>query len=154
MARDIADLVSGIVYEPTQTTDSGIALTASSVYTVDDPGRVDFGGDEMESATLRPVETERRESGDDYGWWNLEAGQYLVEFNESLDETARFEETAPAGEVAPPEFLLQTRTPVRVRGAFHPTLHVTSLDPVPFVVGGDGIRLKENARVSRLTILS
>ena len=49
-------------------------------------------------------------------------------------------------------FVLQTRDELRARGAFHPTLHVRSLDAVPLAVGGDGLELKENARVSTLLV--
>jgi hypothetical protein len=39
---------------------------------------------------------------------------------------------------------------VRARGAFHPTVTVETLGLMPLWVGGKGIRLKENARVSTL----
>lgn len=98
-----------------------------------EPGRVVFGGGELEPAELDPVATELREPGDDYGWWNLEVGQYLIGYNESIDVDGDR------------SFVVQTRDEVRVRGGFHPTLHVTELRRVPFAVGGAGIRLKENA---------
>jgi deoxycytidine triphosphate deaminase len=113
-------------------------LTAAGVRRVVEPGRVDFGGGELEAAEVEPVETERRDPEDDYGWWHLEDGQYLLEYNESL--------SAPE-DVA---LVVQTRQALRGRGAFHPTLYVDSLDPVPLSVGGAGLRLKENARVSTL----
>jgi hypothetical protein len=47
-------------------------------------------------------------------------------------------------------FTLQTRDELLARGTFHPTLWVTSLPQVPLSVGGAGIELKENARVSTL----
>jgi len=47
-------------------------------------------------------------------------------------------------------FTLQTRDELLVRGAFHPTLHVRAVPRVPLSVGGDGLKLKENARVSTL----
>lgn len=138
MADDITDYVTGLIHEPTQTDGPGLDVTASTIYSITEPGRVDFGGGELVSANLRPVETERRNPEDEYGWWNLEAGQYLLEYNERLD--GKLEET----------LVLQTRDAVRARGAFHPTLFVTSLEPVPLAVGDGGIRLKENARVSTL----
>ena len=49
-------------------------------------------------------------------------------------------------------FVLQTRDELRARGAFHPTLHVRSLETVPLAVGGAGLELKENARVSTLLV--
>ena len=46
--------------------------------------------------------------------------------------------------------MLQPHESVLTRGAAHPTLHVRSLGTVPLSVGGAGLRLKENARVSTL----
>ena len=135
---DLTEYVDDLVHEPTQTEDRGLDLTVADVARVAGPGRVDFGGGELEAADLESIETERRNPDDDYGWWTLEAGQYLLEYNESL---------AAPEDVSP---VLQTREAVRARGAFHPTLHVESLDAVPLSVGGAGIRLKENARVSTL----
>lgn len=136
MSQSLVDAVAGIVHEPTQTEGRGVDLTLAAVYEVTEPGRVDFGGGELEDAGVDRLETERRNADDTYGWWNLEAGRYLVEYNESLD---------PGPDQS---FVVQTRREIRVRGAFHPTLHVSALSPVPLVVGGAGIRLKENARVS------
>lgn len=138
MAEPLIDHVDGIVHEPTQTQGRGVSLTLAAVFQVVDPGRVDFGGDELVEANLEPVETQFREPEDDYAWWNLDRGQYLIAHNESLAGTGDR------------EFILQTREAVRSRGAFHPTLRVTDLDLVPLSVGGAGIRLKENARISTL----
>ena len=138
MSRALHEVIDGIVHEPTQTEGRGVDLTLADVYAVAAPGRVDFGGGELEAAELEPVETSLRNPDDDYEWWNLEVSQYLLAYNESLD--------TPTDR----EFVLQTRDEVLARGAFHPTLHLTELQRVPFVVGGGGIRLKENARVSTL----
>jgi hypothetical protein len=135
---DLAAFVDDLVHEQTQTEGTGLALTVAGVSRVVGPGRVDFGGGELEAADLEPVETELRDLDDDYGWWNLEEGGYLLEYNETL---------SPPDEGA---LVLQPRDELRARGASHPTLYVESLDSVPLSVGGAGIRLKENARVSTL----
>ena len=134
---DLTAFVDGIVHEPTQTEGAGFDLTVANVSEVIAPGRVDFGGGELEPAETAPHDSEKRDPDDDYEWWHLEAGQYLVEYNERI---ARDDLT----------FTLQTRAELLARGAFHPTLHVTDLPRVPLSVGGAGIRLKENARVSTL----
>ena len=132
---DLRDAVDGIVHEPTQVRDDGgVDLTVTEIHEVDRPGRVDFGGGELDSATLESHPRVRRNEDDDYGWWHLDAGTYLLAYNESL-----------AGEA-----LLQPRTEVVERGGSHPTLRVTELPTVPLTVGGAGLRLKENARVSTL----
>jgi len=135
---DVTPFVDDLVHAPTQTEGRGVDLTVASVHRVTDPGRVDFGGGELEAADLDPVDTERRDPNDEYGWWSLDAGRYLLRYNESLS--------------APEDlsFVLQTRDELRARGAFHPTLHVRSLEAVPLAVGGAGLELKENARVSTL----
>ncbi|PSP85882.1 dCTP deaminase [Halobacteriales archaeon QH_8_68_33] len=133
---DLTAFVDGIVHEPTQTEGRGLDLTVTEVYEVTDPGRVDFGGGELEAADLAPHDRQYRNEDDDYQWWHLDAGQYLLEYNESL--------SLPGDTVA----VVQTRDAVRARGAFHPTLRVSELDHVPLSVGGAGLRLKENARVS------
>ena len=127
--------IDGLVHEPTQTEGDGLDLTVAEVHEVTGPGRVDFGGGELEAAAVEPCEREKRDPDDEYGWWSLDAGTYLVEYNESV-----------AGDDL--RFTVQTRDALLERGAFHPTLRVTALPRVPLSVGGAGIRLKENARVS------
>ena len=126
--------IENIVHEDTQSTEEGFDLTVSNIYMGESAGRVDFGGGELEDAELAPVETEKRNEDDDYGWWNLDAGTYVVEHNESLsvDEPVT----------------VRTRTALLESGAYHPTVNVTELPLLPLTVGGDGLRVKENARIS------
>jgi len=133
---DLTAFVDGIVHEPTQTEGRGVDVTVTEVYEVTGPGRVDFGGGELEPADFEPHDRQYRNEGDDYEWWHLDAGQYLLEYNESL--------ALPAELVA----TVQTRDAVRARGAFHPTVRVRDLGRIPLSVGGAGLRLKQNARVS------
>lgn len=132
----LAAVVDGLLHAETQVSDRGVDLTVAAVYDHAGPGRVDFGGGELEPAETSPIETQRRHAEDDYGWWHLDPGGYLIEYNETLSSTGPFR--------------LQTRSAVLERGAFHPTLTVDSLGQVPLFVGRGGIRLKENARVSTL----
>jgi len=134
---EFAQFLSGIVHEPTQAEGPGFDLTVAEVYEVTGPGRVDFGGGELEPAEINPHPSGKRDPDDDYEWWHLDAGGYLLEYNESVtSEDVRF--------------TVQTRDELLARGASHPTLHVTELPRVPLSVGGAGLRLKENARVSTL----
>jgi hypothetical protein len=134
---DYTQFLSGIVHEPTQTEGRGLDLTVAEIHEVTGPGRVDFGGGELEPAETDPHPGQKRNEGDDYEWWHLDAGQYLLEYNESIE-----------GEDM--QFTLQTHQELLARGAFHPTLQVTELPRVPLSVGGEGIRIKANARVSTL----
>ncbi|GAA0664026.1 dCTP deaminase [Natronoarchaeum mannanilyticum] len=133
---ELATRAEGIVHEETQRTDAGLDLTVAEIYEVAAPGRVDFGGGELADADLDPHERTWRNEDDDYQWWHLDAGQYMLEYNESLTGEGRIP--------------LQIRDAVRERGASHPTLHVAELPRVPLSVGGAGLKIKENARVSTL----
>jgi hypothetical protein len=140
MEADPAQFVEGIVHEPTQTESGGLDLTVADVHEVTDPGRVDFGGGELEPAGTEPHPSGKREPDDEYEWWHLAAGQYLLEYNESVAASAP----------ADLRLVVQTRDEVRARGGAHPTLRLGELDRVPLSVGGAGLRLKENARVSTI----
>lgn len=128
--------VENIVHEETQSTDEGFDLTVAAVHEIVEPGRVDFGGGELEAAETTPHESAKRDPDDDYEWWTLREGQYLVEYNESLTGEATV--------------TIQPRTELLERGVSHPTLHVEELPRVPIAVGGAGIKIKENARVSTI----
>lgn len=134
---EYATFLDGIVHEPTQSEGRGFDLTVAEVYEVAEPGRVDFGGGELEAADLAAHDSEKRNPEDDYEWWHLDSGTYLLEYNESI----------AASDMA---FTIQTRRELLGRGASHPTLHVTDLTRVPLTVGGSGVRIKENARVSTI----
>lgn len=131
-----SDCVTDMIHEPTQTDGVGVDLTVAGVAEVIAPGRIDFGGGELEPATTVAHTTAKRNPDDDYEWWTLGAGQYLIEFNESLTGEATV--------------TVQPRTELLERGATHPTLHVDELPRVPLSVGGAGLKLKENARVSTI----
>ena len=134
--HDIIDRLDGIVHEETQVHEYGVDLTADEIYDVIGPGRIDFGGGELEDAQLEPVETSLRDPEDDYEWWNLPPGTYLLDHNEELEPGA--------------PLMLQSRRELRTRGAYHPSVSTTQLDLVPLTVADGGIKIKENARVSTL----
>jgi len=133
---EFTEFVTDIVHEPSQSHDGGFDLTVAEVYEVIESGRVDFGGGELEAAGAAPHRSAERNPDDDYEWWTLGAGQYLVEYNESLTGDATV--------------TLQTRRELLERGVSHPTIHVESLPQVPLSVGGTGVKIKQNARVSTI----
>jgi hypothetical protein len=138
MTEDVLSCLDGLLHEETQVHDGGVDLTVATVERITAPGRVDFGGGELEPAEREPVEQYWRNPDDDYQWWDLDRGQYLLTLNESLTD----------GPVR-----IQPRTALLERGATHPTLRVSSLPCLPLTVGDGGIHLKENARVSTVTSL-
>jgi len=133
---ELTTLVDGLLHEETQVTDRGLDLTVAEVLRVETPGRVDFGGDELERANFSAHGKVWRDDEDDYQWWHLAGGQYLVEYNETL--------------AADRPLTVQTRDAVYERGAFHPTLQLAELGRMPLSVAPGGIRLKENARISTI----
>ncbi len=137
----LADAVDNLVYEPVQVDDRGIDLTVSAVYEVAAPGRIDFGGDELADADLEPVPTELEHPHDEFGWWHLEGGQYVIQHNEFLTDLAE-------------PVQLQPRNELLARGGSHPSMQVRDHLPlIPLTVADGGLRIKENARVSTLVPL-
>ena len=134
--HDLVTRVDGLLHEETQVHEHGVDLTVDEVFVVDEAGRVDFGGGELEPARTSAHETRKRHPDDDYGWWHLDGGTYLIAYNGSLSTERPLH--------------LQTREAVLERGASHPTRVVTSLPRLPLSVSDGGLYLKENARVSTL----
>lgn len=132
---DPSDFIDGIVHEPTQVHADRVDLTVDAVVALDGRGCIDFGGDEHAPADATLLDPERRDPDDDYGWWELSAGTYLLEYNESLREGP---------------FMLQPHPRLLVLGATHPTMSVSELSRVPLQVPDEGAAIKENARVSTL----
>jgi len=135
--QEVLDRVENLVHPETQVREHGIDLTVGAIHEVAGQGRIDFGGDELEEADLEPHDLTRRNPDDEYQWWHLDAGTYVLQYNELVtgDEHARL--------------LLQPRNKLMARGASHPTVTVGAHLPlVPLTVGGAGIEIKENARVS------
>ncbi|MDY6780921.1 MAG: dCTP deaminase [Halobacteria archaeon] len=141
---DVTEYVTDVLHEETQVHEGGVDLSLGEVYVVDEPGRVDFGGGELEDPELEEHPTRKRNPDDDYAWWNLESGTYLMEYNEGL-------------EPGDADLRLQTRRELLERGASHPSLVLRpeTYDGLPrmcFTVSEGGIRIKENARVSTVSL--
>lgn len=139
-----AGLVAGLVHLDTQRAGSGLDLTVDRVARLSAPGALDFGGSEFAAAGAETLPPERAAPGDDYGWWELEPGTYLAAYNEAPDLT-----DGQAG-------LITALPRLQRAGASHPAFvadgdggELTTL----LEVGDAGCRLKENARISRLTVL-
>lgn len=136
--------MQGIVHLDTQRAAAGLDLTAAALFRLTGPGSLDFGGSELEAAPREEVAPRRRSEEDDYGWWELEGGAYIVRYNESLAL-----DDGQVGLVFPLERLVSA-------GAHHPTFLVDgSREPLEtlLMVGHAGCHLKENCRISRLVVL-
>ncbi len=144
-ADSIAEHLDGLVHLDTQQAPNGIDLTVDSIARPTGPGQLDFGGSEFASMPREPLSPVLDDPDDDYGWWTLEEGTYIVQYNESL--------TMPEGQQArlyPLERTLRA-------GAHHGTYILDDgRDPIEtlLVVGRMGCRLKENCRLSRLVLFA
>lgn len=134
----LSESVDNLVHGPTQVHEHGVDLTVSAIYDVVEPGSLDFGGSELEDATFEPHPTTVRDPDDEYEWWDLEAGQYVIQHNEFITD--------------PEEPLqIQPRNELLARGGTHPSVRVYGHLPlIPLSVASGGLRIKENARVSTL----
>ncbi|MFQ6137136.1 MAG: dCTP deaminase [Candidatus Hydrothermarchaeales archaeon] len=138
----VVEFLEDLIYEKTQLQEDGVDLTAKHIYIINIPGGLDFGGSELEISKRSKFRLEKRDPSDKYGWWNLPSGQYILEFNEKLN--------LPKGKVG----ILQPRSELIRNGAHHSTLVLSDgLPEVTLSVGSAGIKIKQNARVSRLMIL-
>lgn len=143
-ADGVSEQLDGLVHLDTQRAAVGLDLTVGRIARLTGPGALDFGGSEFEPARREVLTPERASPGDDYGWWELEAGTYVARYNEKLDLVA-----GQLGAIHPLPRLQQA-------GAFHPAFVADEAqEPLEtlLTVGEAGCRLKENCRVSRLVVL-
>jgi deoxycytidine triphosphate deaminase len=143
-ADALAQQLNGLVHFDTQRAPNGLDLTVDAVFRTTGPGQLDFGGSECQAAPRERIEPACDDPEDDYGWWTLETGGYVIQYNESL--SLGDEEQAV---VTPLERTLQA-------GAHHGSFVLDDdRDPLEtlLVVSRMGCRLKENCRVSRLVVL-
>ena len=143
-ADQIQKTISGLIHPPKQIHGEGIDLTVKELSKFSGPGALDFGGSEYKPATLERIMPEKQKPEDEYGWWNLNSGDYLIKYNELIN----FPE-GTAGIIFPHLRLIQG-------GGSHPACVIYSVDEQSSIllqVGSQGLLIKENARVSTLIIL-
>lgn len=135
--------IQGILSAKYQVHGYWVDLTVRGISGVDPVGRLDFGGGEYAPARQVTIAPQRLRPEDNYQWWELERGCYIIEFNETL-------------ELAENEIALLEPDPRTLRtGATHVSVflrgHVAPLDTL-FDVQASHLTVKENARVSRLRV--
>ena len=143
-AAALAQQLDGLMHLDTQRAPNGLDLTVDSVFRTTGHGQLDFGGGEFQAAPRERIKPVLDAPEDDYGWWTLEKGAYVIQYNESL----RLDDGEQAV-VTPLERTLHA-------GAHHGAFVLDDdRDPLEtlLVVSRMGCRLKENCRVSRLVIL-
>lgn len=142
----IADLISGLIFAKKQVHGLGVDLTLKEITKVKHSGELDFGGGEYRAATGDRLVPEKRTPEDEYGWWDLGQGNYLLRYNEEFELPE-----AACGIIFPHVRLL-------MGGGTHPPLFVSAgnKDQVAVLlqVGPQGLLLKENARISTLIVMA
>lgn len=140
VARQLKNLIS----EKKQVHAESVDLTVKSIFRVATTGSVDFGGSEYVPGEKVPLVPKKVNPSDKYGWWLLATGEFLVEYNEELALPPHH-----LGIIEPHERLIES-------GVTHNTQFITEpgrrLLSLIHVCQAD-VRIKENARISRLMIL-
>lgn len=139
--KKVKKYVDGVIHEETQLAEKGVDLTVDSVARPGSATDLDFGGGEEKIGEVEEITPKKRNEDDSYGWWNLEAGLYIIEFNEEIDVAEA------TGTVVPLVRLTSG-------GSFHGTIVFSGqLENNPVLsVSSAGLNLKENARISRLFV--
>jgi len=128
--------VTKILSEKHQILKDRIILTVGKVYVVSSSS-FDFGGSEYEEAKLKEIPVKKKKN-DKYGWWNLPAGYYVMEFNEEINVKKAilqpWSERFPASATHPARLLKGKNEKIKVI----------------LIVSKAGIKIKKNARFSEL----
>ena len=142
---DILGFISNIIHEKKQVEEYGVFLTIGKIFRFAGKGEIDFGGDEYKKSEAQEINPVKRNVEDKYGWWELPQGEYLIEFNEELQDIF------PSAKLV----ILQPSERITVNAVFHPTKVIEKKGKIraPIYVGEKGINIKENARVSKLIVL-
>lgn len=142
---DVQPLLDGIIHWDTQQASHGAHLTVDQVFRLTGPGQLDFGGSEFAGAPREQVYPKKAAPDDSYGWWRLDAGAYVVRYNETLQL-----EAGQQARLSPLVRLLQV-------GAHHPTCMLDPTDgplELLLMVGSAGCHLKENSRITRVEVFA
>ncbi|MFX0050169.1 MAG: hypothetical protein ACFFAJ_06300 [Candidatus Hodarchaeota archaeon] len=130
---------NNLIYSPKQLGFASLDLTVKKIFKINSLGSLDFGGTEYQRSEVQLVNPELKDDPK-FGWWTLAKGHYLIEYNEQLH----------------PENCLAIVFPhqrLLMSGCFHspfivqPPVDSNSIQGL-LIVGSDGIRIKENARIS------
>lgn len=144
---ELLEHTSDIIHKDTQHHKFSIDLTVSQVQRFTSAGSLDFGGSEFKGATTQVIDPEKRNAGDDYGWWELDGGSYRAVFNEKLQNhkdtlsvVSPHEHASEAGVIISTNLITDETEAGELA--------------VNFQVPHAGLNIKENARFATLHILA
>ena len=141
----ILQFVTNLISEKKQLYNDRVNLTVKSIYEITSKGQIDFGGSEFNLGSRKELIPEKENPEDNYGWWDLPQGDYLVLFNEKIDLPENY-----IGFLQPLERII-------VNGTTHESMFIlANLDKVEvnLRVGKSGLKIKQNSRISNLIILN
>jgi hypothetical protein len=142
--EQIVSSAEGLISAKKQQSEFSLDLTVNTISRINTGGALDFGGSEYQEASVSLLEPGKKTPDEPYGWWNLDAGDYLLGYNERIKIPAK-----GLIMILPHERLLAA-------GASHATLAIENLDQsvcVPIHVGPAGLKIKQNAGVSKAVVL-
>lgn len=146
-SEEILEQTSNIIHDDTQLHGQHVDLTVAEVHQLTKAGSLDFGGSEFTQAGTKPIDPDRRNPNDDYGWWNLKIDTYKAIFNESIE--------VPENSIA----VITPHSHAEQAGLIINTLFISPEDDLNglgmyFHVPVAGCKIKENARIATLRFLS
>lgn len=136
-------LIQDYIHLETQLTPQGFDLTIDEIHEYKGSGKLDFSNDEREIPDSEPIEPEKKDPEDDYGWWRLEKGTYKVVMNEKVDIPNNL-----TGYAFPRSSLL--RMGVTIENAVWDSGFTGTGSFKISVDNPEGVEIKENARVNQL----
>ncbi len=143
--EEIVSSAEGLISAKKQQGEFSLDLTVNTISHINLGGALDFGGSEYQEASVSRLEPEKKTPDEPYGWWKLDTGDYLIRFNERIKSPAK-----GLIMILPHERLLAA-------GASHAPIAIENLDEnvcVPIHVRSAGLKIKQNARVSKTVVLS
>lgn len=136
-------LVQDYIDLDTQLQPNGFDVTAKEIHRIKGSGKLDFSNSEREIPDSEPVEPEKKDEADEYGWWKLEKGVYKIVMNEKVDIPNNV-----VGYAYPRSSLL--RMGATIENAVWDSGYTGRGEFMLIVENEDGIQIKENARVNQL----
>jgi dUTP pyrophosphatase len=136
-------LLQNYIHLETQLTPQGFDLTVDEIHEYQGSGKLDFSNDEREIPDSEPIQPEKKDPEDEYGWWKLDQGTYKVVMNEKVDIPNDL-----AGYAFPRSSLL--RMGVTIENAVWDSGFTGTGSFKISVDNPEGVEIKENARVNQL----
>jgi len=137
--EEYEDTIVGLIHKKKQFHGRTLFLTLKAVHKFVGKGRVDFGGSEFVETEKEILDPVKMSPEDNYGWWELDAGTYYIEYNESFETK---EDRL---------YIISPSRRILHNGVFHPPMVTVESKFAPkglLIVGRNGISIKQNARIS------